>query len=212
MNEIRDVLRQAAAKHETAPPPFTVVLHRARRRRQHYVLAGAAVSAVVVIVGAGAEVCLVRGGSHPQPTIGGSMAPIAPTALGICADLRVRVTLPNNTTATFAPAGPADISIKVGETFLLSATSSCGVAYLPEGPSIGYAPGSPPPLPFAGIPGLPSGGSPAPPTSKPSSSSIVAAEFEGRAPGSATIRVELDIPASGGGYVEPITVHITVGK
>jgi hypothetical protein len=122
----------------------------------------------------------------------------------------VRAALPGGATATFRPAETAQFSIRVGQTFGMTATSRCGMAFLADGVHVDYMPGSSEQMPFAGAPGLPSGVVLASPTTSPNPPETVSANYTALKPGSSTVAVEVDVPSQRGGYLQPVAITVSV--
>lgn len=126
-----------------------------------------------------------------------------------CGSMTVLAALPGGGTATFRPAEADRLVIRVSQTFVLTATSRCGMAFQADGEHVKYALGSSAPIPFAGAPGLPSGVVlPSPTTQNPPET--VSDTFTALAPGISQVAVEVDVPSQKGGYLEPVTITVDV--
>jgi hypothetical protein len=128
-----------------------------------------------------------------------------------CGSMTVLAALPGGATATFRPAEADRVSIRVGQTFGLTATSKCGMAFQLDGEHVDYTPGTSWPPLFAGAPGLPSGVVlPSPTTQNPPET--VSAKLTALTPGTSEVAVEVDVPAQEGGYLEPVTITVNVSS
>jgi hypothetical protein len=126
-----------------------------------------------------------------------------------CGSMTVLAKLPGGATATFRPAEADRLMIRVRQTFVLTATSRCGMAFQADGEHVDYALGSSAPIPFAGAPGLPSGVVlPSPTTQNPPET--VNDTFTALALGISQVAVEVDVPSQQGGYLEPVTITVDV--
>lgn len=130
-------------------------------------------------------------------------------AIEWCGAMTVGAALPGGAAATFRPAETDRFSIRVGQTFGLTATSRCRMAFQVDGEHVAYTPGSSWPLPFAGIPGLPSGVVlPSPRMRIPPET--VSANLVALTAGISQVAVEVDVPAQEGGYLQPVTATVMV--
>jgi hypothetical protein len=125
-----------------------------------------------------------------------------------CGSMVVGATLPGGATATFLPAETDHISIRVGQTFKLTATSRCGMAFLVAGQTVEQTPGTSWPPAFAGVDGLPSGFVLPSPTSQ-NPTATVSGMLTAVTPGTSQLSVEVDVPARSG-YLEPVTIAVNV--
>lgn len=91
------------------------------------------------------------------PTKSG-VAPYSPPSspnLGVCADVSVRAEYPGGA-SNFVAGAPAQIDLKTGQSFVLTAAGSCGVQYVPDNKVVAYAADeSNPPAFLGGAPNLP---------------------------------------------------------
>lgn len=69
--------------------------------------------------------------------------------LGLCADVKVHATYPGGA-ADFVAGQSAKITLQVGQSFVLTASGSCGVEYEPDDTHLVYSPGQPAPPLFLG--------------------------------------------------------------
>jgi hypothetical protein len=214
MTDIHELLSRAAAGHASAPPPFDSVLARARRRalRQAAATAGGLIVIAVIAVPASlaathrARTSVASSGfAATSPTDGDSTQ--LPN-LGVCRDVEVHATYPGGQ-AVFVPGNDAAITLNVGQSFVLTASGTCGVQYEPDNKYVALAPGESSPPTFLG--------------GAPNSSITAAASQGGSAPlapnsvtftaiaaGTTSLPVQVDDHVSAADFDVAIRISLTV--
>jgi hypothetical protein len=88
-------------------------------------------------------------GSQPDAT----SSPTPTVNLGSCADVQIAANYPGGR-ADFRVGEPAKIALGVGQSFVLTASGTCGVEYRPDNSHLVFTPGqSAPPFFLGGAPG-----------------------------------------------------------
>jgi len=131
--------------------------------------------------------------------------------LGICADVKVHATYPGGQ-ADFVVGQSAKITLQVGQSFVLTASGSCGVEYEPDNTHLVYSPGQPPPPLFLG--GAPNAVASSPPVNPdPGPTATLAphpVSFTAIATANTTLPVVVDDQVSEDAFDTAITIFVTI--
>lgn len=226
MTDFHELLSAEAARQSAPPPPIGPILARARERQaRRRITAAAGGVALCVIVGvpigvlgtrqpADKPVGQLAGGTAVPSQSAASSSTAAPN-LGVCADVRVHVTYPGGET-NFAPGAPAQITVNRGQSFILTASGTCGVEYEPDDVHLAYSAGqSAPPTYLGGAPWVVDSSPPAASASgSPSGPSSTLAphpvSFVALAPGTTSLPVLVDDHVSELAFDVAIKIKVVV--